>query len=260
MISIVTAYHNRRAQLNNTAKSIAERSDPSKYELVIVDDASDEKVDEKYIRSLGINLVLHRIEKHEKKHINPCIPFNKAFRLARGDKLLIQNPENYHVWDMISHINSTLDENDYNIYSCLSLDWTQTSWLNEEKGLEKIELSMPKTKARFDGDYGWYIHPIYNQRPLHFMTAVHRKHVIEMQGFNEEFKDGTSYDDDEFAYRLSLKGLTFKLYEAPYCLHQRHVSVVERGLAIHAQKNYELYAKTLANKDWKVNKDQKWEL
>jgi len=260
MISIVTAYHNRRLQLNNTTLSLSKIYKPESYELVVVDDASDELVDIDYIKNLGINLVHHRIEKEDKKHINPCIPFNKAFRLAKGDIFLIQNPENYHLFDMLEHVRLTLQENDYNIYSCLSLDWQQTSWLNEPDGIAKILSAVPNRKARSDGDYGWYIHPVFNPRPLHFMTAVHRKHVIEMQGFDERFKDGTAYDDDEFASRLGKKGLTFKLWEFPFCLHQRHVSVVERGLANKAPINYNLYLSTLESTEWKANKEQTWEL
>ena len=93
-ISIVMSYHDRRKQLLKTLDSIHYFGDP---EIIIVDDASDERIED----IPGITVI--RIEPGQKTWINPCIPFNIGFARAKGDMIIIQNPECIHIGDILKY-------------------------------------------------------------------------------------------------------------------------------------------------------------
>ena len=90
MISIVTTYFNRRSQFINTLKSL-EISKVKDFEVIAVDDCSDEdqRIDD--LANRFSFLKTHRIQKENKWYNNPCIPFNIGFSLSSGDQIIIQN-------------------------------------------------------------------------------------------------------------------------------------------------------------------------
>lgn len=49
---------------------------------------------------------------------------------------------------------------------------------------------------------GWYNHPIYNNRPFHFLSAITRKTLDKIGGFDESFRNGIWYDDNDFLERI----------------------------------------------------------
>jgi len=116
-LSVVMAYYNRRKHLINTLKSI-EKSSIKDFEVVVVDDASDYEHQMNDLPEIFPFLRVLRIEPEEKKHINPCIPYNIGFRESKGEIILIQNPECFHYGDILSHVIDNLKESDYNVYSC----------------------------------------------------------------------------------------------------------------------------------------------
>lgn len=50
---------------------------------------------------------------------------------------------------------------------------------------------------------GWLSHPTHNDRGFHFLSAISRKKMFEVGGFDEDFSNGIDYDDDDFVIRLS---------------------------------------------------------
>ena len=125
MISIVTAYFNRRTLLINTLQSLT-KSKIKDFEFIVVDDCSS---DEHRIEDLSITypfLKVIRIEPHQKWYTNPCVPFNIGFKEAKGDIIIIQNPECYHYDDILSYTLSNLTKNDYFSFGCYSLSREKT--------------------------------------------------------------------------------------------------------------------------------------
>ena len=102
-ISVVMGYYNRKNLLIKTLESIQAFTKYENFEVVIVDDASteDERLED-IVNSYSFDIILHRILPSEKTHINPCVAYNKAFSLATGDVIVIQNPECFHSGDIIS--------------------------------------------------------------------------------------------------------------------------------------------------------------
>jgi GT2 family glycosyltransferase len=217
-ISIVMAYFNRRNLLLNTLRSIS-KTEYSNYEVIIVDDASDEDQRlEGYIDNLGIDITLLRVDPQDKKHVNPCIPYNIGFSKAVGDIVIIQNPECYHKGDIISHA-SKLRSNDYNVYHCYSLPQSETERLLSSSG---YVVPLLNRGASFNGDNGYYTHGRLVPRPYHFCSAIFKSDLDSLGGFDERYAYASAYDDDELAVRIKRKGLKFNYIESPMVLHQWH--------------------------------------
>ena len=49
---------------------------------------------------------------------------------------------------------------------------------------------------------GWYNHPVHNNRPLNFLSAIKRTDLNEIGGFDPIFRCGVWYDDDDFLDRI----------------------------------------------------------
>ena len=97
-LSIVTAYYNRKELFLKTLESIESSERTDEIEVVVVDDGSSEDQRLEDIRvnhSFPIHII--RQEPEDKDYINPCVPFNIAINKAKGDLILLQNPECYHV-------------------------------------------------------------------------------------------------------------------------------------------------------------------
>ena len=54
---------------------------------------------------------------------------------------------------------------------------------------------------------GWYQHSILNNRCLNFCTAITKKDLLELGGFDERFSNGLAYGDNEFILRITRKNM-----------------------------------------------------
>jgi glycosyltransferase involved in cell wall biosynthesis len=126
MISIVTAYHNRKKIFVKTLESF-EKSNFIDFEGIAVDDCShdDERLEDLVERFPFLKII--RLEKKDKWYVNPCVPFNIGFKHALGDKIIIQNPECLHSDDILNFVNDNLTDNNYFSFGCYSLSEIQTS-------------------------------------------------------------------------------------------------------------------------------------
>ena len=226
MISIVSAYHNRKQLLYNTLKTIEPFYKNENFEFILVDDCSDEEHRVEEYSSLFPFLKVIRLEKKDKWYVNPCVVFNKGFKESKGDVVIIQNPECLHVGDVLKVAESIKDD-EYISFGCYSIskDKTELVTNNIESGLDIFNTIRPELKSvGSDGDNGWYNHP--NIRPVgyHFCSAITKKNLVELGGFDERFAMGIAYDDNEFLLRIQKKGLKIKITSFPFVIHQWHYS------------------------------------
>jgi hypothetical protein len=219
-ISIVMTYFNRKVQLYRTLTSIRKTSyDKSKMEIIIINDNGD------YITDLlnafsDLNIILCTIKKDEKIWKNPCIPYNIGFKLIHYDKVIIQNPETYHKGDILEYVNKNLTNDNYITFGCYSVpfqDFIKSDYDNIQY-VDKIFTSACSP--------GWYNHQIYNPSYLHFCSAISYDNLCKLNGFDEKYKDGIGYDDNEFLYRVKLLGLKLEIISDPIVLHQWHSSPI----------------------------------
>ena len=218
-LSIVTAYYNRKELFLKTLDSIQASEKVDDIELIVVDDASKdserlEDIQDNY--KFPIHII--RQEPEDKTYINPCVPYNLGFAKAQGDRVLIQNPECYHVGDLISvALESTTDDN-YIAFAAYALSKQDT----ENLGKKGTEVNLLNKVSNGGQDDGWYNHSTINPRPLHFASCITKKNLEELGGFDEAYAQGIGYDDDEFLMRIQRKGLKVQISDNPFVLHQNH--------------------------------------
>jgi glycosyltransferase involved in cell wall biosynthesis len=241
MISIVSAYVNRKDLLIKTLDSL-QNSEIKDYEFIVVDDVS---VDEHRIEDLCEiypNLKVIRIEPEDKWWVNPCIPFNIGFKECKGDVVIIQNPECKHIGDVMKKASEVTD-NEYFSFACYSLD--------KENTYDKEEFQLLNVGASMDGQLSWYNHSIYRPKGYHFCSAITKKNLDELGGFDSRYAEGIAYDDDELLHRIIKKDIQVKIIDYPFVAHQWHQSINYSHLDAKSliQKNRNLYINnTLKNK------------
>lgn len=121
-ISIVTAYYNRKKLFERTLNSINETEYQGVFEVIAVDDGSDEDERLEDLKNKYPFLKIIRLEPEQKWYNNSCIPFNLGFKEAKGDKIIIQNPECYHFNDILKYVGANLQKDDYLSFGCFALD------------------------------------------------------------------------------------------------------------------------------------------
>ena len=226
MISIVTAYYNRKQLFINTLKSI-NNSKIKDIEVIAVDDCSD---DEHRLEDL-INeypfLRVIRLEKKNKWYINPCVPFNIGFKEAKGDIIVIQNPECLHIGDVLEYA-SKINVNEYVSFGCYSVDKSITDKINGLIEFSDDEIlnsfTLQQKRISHDGDTGWYNHSIFRPTEFHFASVIHKSNLDKLNGFDERFAHGIAYDDNELLIRIKRLGLKVNIVDNPFVIHQWHYS------------------------------------
>lgn len=210
MISIVMSAFRRQEQLDVTLRSIHESS-VKDYELIIVDDASPVplKCDE-------ANVI--RVEPKDKWYSNPCIPYNRGLKEAKGDVIVIQNPECYHVGDVLGYVRNRIGDGVYLSFACYAIN------RNETQKLARGEMPQIKMRTfRRPEDNGWYNHAHFRPVGFHFCSAITRKDMDKVSGFDERYAEGVGFDDDDMVKRIKKAGIRVVIVDNPYVLHQFHM-------------------------------------
>lgn len=226
-ISIVTAYYNRKKLFENTLSSIVSQSpDPSmELEVIAVDDGSDEEERLEDLTEQYPFLKVIRLEKADKWYFNSCIPFNIGFREAKGDIVILQNPECLHYGDILKYTQKHINDSNYISFSCFSLGIESTDNLHTLlESPEKLQKLMADNNVGYIGDGldCWYNHSVINPKGYHFCAAITKKNLYDLGGFDERFARGIAFDDNEFLHRVKLKGLQIEIIDQPIVLHQNH--------------------------------------
>ena len=206
MISIVTSYYNRRQLFEKTLKTI-QKSSIKDIEFIVVDDGSDPPHRLTDLQSRYPFLKIIRIEDKDKWYLNPCIPFNVGLRAAKGDIIVLQNPECLHVHDVLSYINDNLNDSNYLTISTYGLDAETNKLVDphlKNKTLNRFIDTLPQRSIFGNVSLGWYNHPKYRPGHYHFCSAITRDNLAKLNGFDERFANGIGYDDDEFLARIKM--------------------------------------------------------
>lgn len=227
MISIVTSYYNRKKLFIETLKSI-KRSSIKDIEFIAVDDGSDPIHRLEDLRSRFPFLKIIRLEKEDKWYMNPCVPFNVGIREAKGDKIVLQNPECLHVHDVLKKIDEELDESNYISVSCYATSPEQNKRIPSQSSngtLPHDILTFPQQPYTGGERPGWYNHPNYRATYFHFCSALTRNNMARLNGFDERFAHGIGYDDDEIVTRIKMLNLKMIIDTEVTVIHQFHSSL-----------------------------------
>jgi len=231
-VSIVMAYHNRRTQLLKTLDSIHYFGNP---EIIIVDDASDERIEE----LPGVTVI--RIEPNQKIWINPCIPFNIGFAKATGDVIIIQNPECIHIGDIFGYAEN-LKEGTVFSHAAYSLDYHLEYDHYSPEGLKDLIMKEPQRIQV--AHHGWYNHSIHRPVGFHFCMAIMRTDLEKIGGFDERFAGGIGFDDNDLVRRIKKAGMDLRIIDDPFVIHQKHARTDYQNTWTMRMLNEGLYLKT----------------
>lgn len=109
------------------------------------------------------------------------------------------NYENYR-FDWKFYVSNYPDLKDIITYEKAWEHWETVGNLQKRK-CNKMGQYQPNEYIEW---HGWYNHPIHHPRPLHFLSATKRKNIEALKGFNQFYKSGYWYDDDDFLERMKL--------------------------------------------------------
>lgn len=199
------AYHSREKQLLKTLESFSEYRD---IEVVIVNDSEP-------ITLPVLPFDVDIIQVNNKNWINPGVNFNIGFAHALSknpEYIIIQNPECYHVGDVVGCVRSCLTADNYLSFACYSLSKDQD-----------IDFSnFDNRTALYNGDSAWYNHSKYRPEALHFCNAITADNLRKLNGFDESFAYGLGYEDDYLVHQVKTLGLKIQIIDDPFVLHQYH--------------------------------------
>ena len=232
-------YFDRLRQLKRTLRSIR-RSTHKNYEIVIVDDANPTPLQ---LTNKKIHIV--RVEPEEKNWYNPVIVYNKAIQKAlelNPEIIILQNPESYHVGDILTYANENSNENNYISFSCLNL--TKEITFGKEFSDEfLIDLASRNQNKILEDHIAWLNHPVYNKNPYDYCSVISPTNLIKLNGYDERFADGITSGDDDLLFRirnLKLKVETPQI-EKSFVVHQWHPREAVENFKELAHKNFILF-------------------
>jgi GT2 family glycosyltransferase len=247
------AYYNRKRQFINTLESIAQSSIKD-IELILVDDASypEERVDDLVDKYPFMRIV--RVDRKDKWYVCNCMPTNRGIAEAKGDIIVLQNPECAHVGDVLKYIQENVTDDNFLSISTYAFNH---NWLGRCKDIIKNPYVFPQ--QRFTRDIGWYNHPVYRPVYFHFCAALTRKNMTLLGGFDERYAMGIARDDVEFIDRVDRLGLKKDIPTKVCVVHQWHSKVEhfhEGNYRNRIDRNRAIYTILTCNETsiWKENR------
>ncbi len=216
-------YYNRKQLLINTLFSISKSSMINETEIIIVDDASNylNRLDDIHLIFPRLNIKLYRFEPYEKYWICPVIPHNKSISIAESDIIIIQNPECYHIGDIILDTYNRIKYNDYIVYACYSLNEDKTDYITKNIMINRL---IDNIEFLYTEKSIWYQHSLYNNRCLNFCVSIYKKDFIDLEEFDERYAYGYAYADNDFIDRIRTKKMNILQIDDPFVVHQFHES------------------------------------
>lgn len=206
MIAIVMAYHDRREQLINTLSSFNYEN----IEVIIVNDS-----DRLEFKKGDYSFSITEISVIEKTWINAGINFNIGFSYAmelEPEAVIIQNPECFHVGNIVKAVEEKLTDKNYISFACYSL--------SEGQGIDFRDFN--NKTAVYSNESAWYNHSLYRPEALHFCSAIKTSNLRKINGFDESFAYDIAYEDNYLVHQVKTLGLKIDFIDDPYVLHQYH--------------------------------------
>lgn len=244
MISIVIAYYNRKQLFKRTLESIA-KSAVKDFELIVVDDASKEEERlEDLVEQFPFMRII-RVEPKDKWYYNSAMPFNIGIAQAKGNIIVLQNPECLHLYDVLSYIVEKVNNKNYVSISTYSIDEITTRYFTLSR--VGVEYYLQRSVKDYTG---WYNHSIYRPGHFHFCAAMTKENMQKLGGFDERYAMGIGYDDNDLIDRIDRLGLNKIIADEVSVIHQwhpkvydlinpEHKALYERNALLHKQTRHE---------------------
>ena len=202
--SVLMPYYSREQQLWNTLYSLAKHYEGRQdYEVIIMEDYKN-FIDKRKTKALNQvlsefqNLPIHSFVSSGVVY-NPSFAYNHAAKIAKGEYLIITNPECLHDADILSGLDTQFVETP-NVYVVCAAKATQQN----------------------GSFWRWHQHSIHNNKQFHFCSALSKKNYEVIGGFDERFGSGYCFDDDAFRARIIQAGIKVIERDDLQVTHQWH--------------------------------------
>lgn len=190
-ISIILPFWDRQAATDEALRLMAGHYLDLDLEIIVVDDGNLKPFE---VPDYPLDILVVRMPlKTEAK--NPCECYNAGVRVAGGNLIALSNPENLHRKPILEQMAHIVMNDPMNYVAAAAWCGEQNRW--------HCHSSMVR---RDDNDVGAYL-PAGAQ--YHFMSMMNRSLWDKAGGFDEDYRDGSGYDDPDFVRRLHRAGANF---------------------------------------------------
>lgn len=231
LLSVIMACFNKRQILINTLRSIEHFGVNYPMEIIVVDDASDEKIDDIPVLFKELNIRLIIIKRKVAKWRNPTNAMNTALNFVRGDAVMINNADCLHMGDIIGYVFRNFNFSSYLTFSAYKgaklptgifddIDW------NDEAMVKKL----------FDNVHpeisdNWHFHTLTNPSYdkfsyIPYVAVLSTKNMEALSGYDERYSGGIGLEDSDILVRIHNLGLKIIHVDYPFCVHQKHPPIV----------------------------------
>lgn len=197
-LSIAMPYFNRHGQLAQSRMMYDKTYPDLDIEYSICDDGSTPPL----VDTQDPKVRLTRLpEKRTAK--NPCVPINIAVRNCTREMIVLTNPETEHHTRVLDQmLNAWKGLNDYVMAGCR--DTLHGDWYSGDGRSMKGCLAPP----RFH---------------YHFCVLFHRELFERIGGFDEDYREGHGYDDNDWLWRLHAAGDVNPIFVPGVTAHRRQI-------------------------------------
>lgn len=185
---------------------------------------------ERYKSSSSLNIVYFR-EETVTRHYTACHLYNKGFKHASGEYIVISCPECFHAVDILSKCDAVLanQPDSYIVCSCMMSNFAQF----DESG----QLEYHKGQ--------WLQHSKRQNRMLNYCTVIHKDDYSKLGGFDEELSAGYAFGDNDFRDKVVAADLPIVCRDDMLTLHLSHPRGANYLTAQHIEtlnkRNEEIY-------------------
>lgn len=224
MISMIMSLWNRANLLENTLQSIALQKHKHKYEIIIIDDGSN---DEWLNVVRRFTLPIRAFQTRRTEYANAAWPINCGVKQAKGEYILYASPEVIHYGDTFDSYHDLLSRYDSFIVSkVFDLDRFDNRWVSRNRGkwsknidlLKILETRPPLVSLK------------RQRRGMCFLGGWRKSSFMEVGGFDEDFTY-PGYEDlffieqwekagKKFNFTFALKG--YHHLSGYHQYHRRH--------------------------------------
>lgn len=190
-VSVVMPFWKRAEALFRTVRSYIDLYSDLDIEIIVVNDGSNEKPILPALPPWPINVVDLPLKHYAK---NPCVPINTGVEHAKGDIIILTNPEVVHRQRIIPAMIRELQEAGPTGYVAAACwDERYSMWLCRSDTKSRGCAKLPDNAA------------------LHFCSMIYRDFFMEVGGFHNEYRDGQGYEDNDFLWTLHKHGAVFSI-------------------------------------------------
>ncbi len=162
-------------------------------EIIIVDDGSPEPPEIGDGFPWPVRLVTLPPKPHA---LNPCVPLNRAVARSKGEIIVLTGPEVIHRARILAVMRDKLGQlgpKGYVGAACWGGQW----WY-----CHSTLMPAPETVGRTKMPEG---------AALHFCSMLYREFFDDVGGFDEQYRDGQGYEDNDFLWSLHKYGARFAI-------------------------------------------------